>query len=77
MGKVKLPQNEWGYAILSQLLSFPAGMNDDDVDAMSLLGRVIDEAHPATTTLKVPERKKDRYDRLFENTNEEAVTWRM
>jgi predicted phage terminase large subunit-like protein len=77
MGKVKLPQNEWGYAILSQLLSFPAGMNDDDVDAMSLLGRVIDEAHPATTTLKAPERKKDRYDLLFENAHEEAMTWRM
>jgi hypothetical protein len=76
MGKVKLPNNEWGYSILSQLLSFPAGLNDDDVDMLSLLGRVIDEAHPATTTTKIIERPKDRYDRLFEQSNQEH-TWRM
>lgn len=76
MGKVKLPSNDWGYNILSQLLSFPAGLHDDDVDVLSLMGRVIDEAHPATTIFKAPERKLDRYDVLFEQRNEEQ-TWRM
>jgi hypothetical protein len=77
MGKVKLPSNEWGYNILAQLLGFPAGLHDDDVDMLSLLGRVIDEAHPATTTIKTVERKKDHYDRLFENAGQETNTWRM
>jgi len=76
MGKVKLPNNEWGYSILSQLLSFPAGMMDDDVDTLSLMGRIIDEAHPATITTKVIERPKDRYDRLFEQQSED-ISWRM
>jgi predicted phage terminase large subunit-like protein len=76
MGKVKLPNNEWGYSILSQLLSFPAGMQDDDVDTLSLMGRIIDEAHPATITTKVIERPKDRYDRLFEQQSED-ISWRM
>ncbi len=76
MGKVKLPNNEHGYSILSQLLSFPAGMRDDDVDMLGLFGRVIDEAHPATLAEQNQERKKDHWDHLFEQSTEEN-TWRM
>lgn len=48
MGKVKLPhREEWAQRLLSQLLVFPAGRHDDAVDCCSLMGMVIDQAHPA------------------------------
>jgi predicted phage terminase large subunit-like protein len=34
-------------ADLSEFLVFPAGKHDDDVDTASLIGRAIDQAHPA------------------------------
>lgn len=34
-------------ADISEHLSFPAGKHDDDVDCSSLIGRAIDQAHPA------------------------------
>lgn len=43
MGKVQFEPD----ADLSEFLRFPAGKHDDEVDCASLIGRVIDEAHPA------------------------------
>lgn len=45
-------------ADISEHLVFPAGKNDDDVDCSSLIGQVIDQAHPAIipVTEKTPER---------------------
>jgi phage terminase large subunit-like protein len=34
-------------ADIAEHLVFPAGKNDDDVDNSSLIGRAIDQAHPA------------------------------
>lgn len=40
MGKVFLPKNaRWKTDVLTQLLKFPAGKNDDAVDVFSLIGR--------------------------------------
>lgn len=47
MGKVHLPDNEIGHRILHQMLAFPMGKKDDDVDMCGMMGRVIDEAHVA------------------------------
>lgn len=47
MGLVSLPQTEEGERLLSQLLAFPAGKYDDAVDACSLMGMAIDQAHSA------------------------------
>ena len=47
MGKVHLPDNEVGHRILHQMLAFPGGKEDDDVDMCGMMGRVIDEAHVA------------------------------
>jgi len=41
-------------ADLSEFLSFPAGKHDDEVDTASIIGRAIDQAHPAI----VPPEKK-------------------
>lgn len=48
-------------ADLSEFLSFPAGKHDDDVDTASLIGRAIDQAHPAMIPLKDAKRGADDY----------------
>jgi len=56
MGKVFM---ETG-ADLSEFLSFPAGKHDDDVDTATLMGRVIDQAHPAIVrTPQINTRRQD------------------
>jgi predicted phage terminase large subunit-like protein len=47
MGTVHFPAGPEGDAILGEYLRFPAGRNDDDVDAGSMIGRALDMAHPA------------------------------
>lgn len=47
-------------ADLSEFLSFPAGKHDDDVDTASLIGRAIDQAHPAMVRPNaVPPKRRD------------------
>jgi predicted phage terminase large subunit-like protein len=53
MGMVAIPEGPDGDAFLSELLRFPAGRHDDDVDCASLIGRALDEVHPA---IVVPEK---------------------
>lgn len=47
MGTVHFPEGPEGDAILEEYVRFPAGKHDDDVDNGSLIGRVLDMAHPA------------------------------
>lgn len=43
MGKVYLPANSpWLADLIKELLSFPVGVNDDQVDALGLIGRLLD-----------------------------------
>lgn len=43
MGKVYLPRHkDWAQVLLNELLMFPAGKHDDQVDAFSLIGRMLD-----------------------------------
>lgn len=53
MGKVSLPDGIEGDAILDEYLRFPTGKHDDDVDAASLIGRALDQTHPAIAKVKV------------------------
>jgi predicted phage terminase large subunit-like protein len=47
-------------ADLGEFLSFPAGKHDDDVDTASLIGRAIDQAHPAVVPSgNVPPKRRD------------------
>jgi predicted phage terminase large subunit-like protein len=61
-------------ADLSEYLSFPAGKYDDDVDTASLIGRAIDQAHPAIARTQTAQRPKDRWDKAFEEKSKE--TWK-
>lgn len=58
MGRVHLPDDELGHWFLDQLLKFPAGKHDDAVDVCSLMGRAVDQAHPAI--FKAPKKVKPR-----------------
>ena len=44
MGKVYFPRNApWINDLVSEMLRFPAGKNDDQVDVLSLFGRMLDK----------------------------------
>lgn len=58
MGKVYLPKNaDWVSDYVSELMRFNAGLHDDQVDASSLLGRLLDQMEKATVP-KVEEKPK-------------------
>lgn len=41
-GKIHFPHTGWAHDLVSELLRFPAGSHDDQVDVMSLFGRMLD-----------------------------------
>lgn len=60
-------------ADISEFLVFPAGKNDDDVDTASLIGRAIDQAHPAIVQGQPVKRNPDRWNR---NREEGGPNWK-
>lgn len=63
-------------ADVEEFIRFPAGKNDDDVDTASLIGRALDEAHPAIAQAKESTKKVDRWDRAFGNSDEDSDGWK-
>jgi len=61
-------------ADLSEFLVFPAGKHDDDVDTASLIGRVIDQAHPAIVRAQQEKPPRDRWNRT---RDEEVSNWKI
>lgn len=59
-------------ADLGEFLSFPAGKHDDEVDTASLIGRAIDQAHPAILQVKKQDKPKDRWA----TDDEEVAGWK-
>lgn len=45
--RIHFPDSAIGHRVLSQLLTFPVGTNDDAVDVCSLMGMMLDQSHPA------------------------------
>jgi predicted phage terminase large subunit-like protein len=62
-------------ADLSEFLVFPAGKHDDEVDTASLIGRAIDQAHPAIVKSQVDKPRGDRWDRAFAD-KKEGPNWK-
>lgn len=62
-------------AEVSEFLKFPAGANDDDVDCASLIGRALDDAHPAVVTPTPHDIPEDRWDKAFADQEEES--WKV
>lgn len=62
-------------ADISEYLAFPAGKHDDEVDTASLIGRAIDQAHPAMIAAKPEPKKRDRWDGAFKER--ETNAWKV
>ena len=75
-GKVYLPEDApWLADFISEFLTFPAGKNDDQVDAASLLFRLLAEM---TSRGIVPEKPvRDRWDKVFDDDDEGADNWKV
>lgn len=73
--KIRIPRNaEWVADFLAELLSFPAGVNDDQADMMGLLGQLLDQmaegiAPPAP---RVPPARADWFSRPDEDDDDES-----
>lgn len=62
-------------ADLGEFLSFPAGKHDDEVDTASLIGRAIDQAHPAIAPIgERPAPKRRDYGM---NQTDEVDDWKV
>jgi predicted phage terminase large subunit-like protein len=60
MGMVYLPRNApWAVDFVHELLRFPAGTHDDQVDAFSLIGRMLDEMVPGAQPKVRPDPLRD------------------
>lgn len=75
MGRVGLPDNDYGHRILAQLLGFPSAKYDDAVDMCGMMGLVIDQAHPAMALMVSTKPKQDKWDRAFSG-DDEVESWR-
>lgn len=56
---VHVPVGQEGDDWIDEMIRFPTGKNDDRVDTASLIGRAIDEAHPAISLKPPPPRVSD------------------
>lgn len=73
-GNVSLLNDERGDRVLDQLLKFPAGKYDDAVDVCSLLGQVIDQAHPGVLVASAPPKSRDSYKPVVTQSDD---SWRV
>jgi len=62
-------------ADIAEFLVFPAGKHDDDVDTASLIGRAIDQAHPAIVAERPKEKPRDRWDKALQD-REDGINWK-
>jgi phage terminase large subunit-like protein len=71
MGRVRFEPG----ADIGEFLAFPAGKHDDEVDVASLIGRAIDQAHPAIMTQQPDKPRGDRWGRVRDDEGGDA-TWK-
>jgi hypothetical protein len=70
-GKVKIADTEFGHNLLTQLLQFPAGLRDDDVDMAALMGMAVDQAPPGFVKAEALHPKRDHWDE-----EEQVSSWK-
>lgn len=74
-GMVYFPREaEWLPELERELLTFPVGVNDDQVDVLSLLGRMLDQL--AGVSVDPQKRRIDRYERAWLGDSEDEGSWR-
>lgn len=76
MGKVYLPHNApWVADLISELLTFPAGKHDDQVDMLGLIGRMLDTM-VGGREIKVESKPMDKWQRAFARRDEQGGSWK-
>jgi predicted phage terminase large subunit-like protein len=65
---------DWYPAFRSELLSFPAGKHDDQVDALGLVGQLLDQMLAGHRPTQAEKPKRDRWDRAFDE--EDDLNWK-
>lgn len=78
-GCVWIPEGPEGDDVIEQYVQFPTGRNDDEVDAASLIGRALADAHPAVVPVKAQRPvERDRWERAFNRDNSEGGgSWKV
>lgn len=66
--RVWLPVGPEGDAVLTEYLKFPLGKHDDEVDAAAVIGKVLDEAHPAIVKPERQVEARKRYGKAKKRT---------
>jgi predicted phage terminase large subunit-like protein len=64
----------WYPALRSELLSFPAGKHDDQVDALGLVGQLLDNMQAGTKPRVTEKPKRDRYD---DEPKDDVENWKV
>jgi hypothetical protein len=64
----------WYPAFRSELLSFPAGKHDDQVDALGLIGQLLDKMTACRPPKQDPELKRDDYCEFHERLSDDVLT---
>jgi predicted phage terminase large subunit-like protein len=67
--RVWLPIGPDGDAVLTEFLKFPLGKHDDVVDASAVIGKVLEEAHPAIVRPKARPEVRKRYGKRRKVSN--------
>ena len=76
-GRVYLPVNkEWSTELLSQLCRFPLAKFDDKVDVCSLFARMIADIWAASPQQQNEIKKRDRWDNVFDD-DEDEDNWKL
>jgi hypothetical protein len=73
---LRIPKDApWRAELESELLRFPAGVHDDQVDALGLVGQLLDKMLDGDKMRPVTKPTLDRYDRKYRE-REEAGSWK-
>ena len=64
----------WYPAFRAELLSFPAGKHDDQVDGLCLIGQLLDKMRVCRPPKQDPELKRDGYCELHEQIGDDVLT---
>lgn len=75
-GKVFIPYTDWGDRLINQLCAFPAGKHDDAVDVCALIGLALDEIIGANKADHNLPKKHDRWDKAF-NDDDDEDDWKL
>jgi predicted phage terminase large subunit-like protein len=70
-------QAAWRQALEAELLTFPAGKHDDQVDALGLVGQLLDKMVAGLAPKSTTSKQRDGYARLFDEEQDGSSTsWR-